>query len=88
MEEPTLKTSSCRSDHRALRHGLYRAHDARLDDRSHDRAIHPHRAAEGRQLSNIVLKHALRNALIAPFTVIMLQIPVAAERRRDRRDLC
>ena len=25
--------------------------------------------------ANIVLKHALRNALIAPFTVIMLQIP-------------
>jgi peptide/nickel transport system permease protein len=24
---------------------------------------------------NIVMKHALRNALIAPFTVIMLQIP-------------
>ncbi|MCB1409504.1 MAG: ABC transporter permease subunit, partial [Rhodobacteraceae bacterium] len=24
---------------------------------------------------NIVVKHALRNALIAPFTVIMLQIP-------------
>ena len=27
------------------------------------------------KFSDIVLKHALRNALIAPFTVIMLQIP-------------
>ena len=30
---------------------------------------------KGVKFSNIVLKHALRNALIAPFTVIMLQIP-------------
>ncbi len=30
---------------------------------------------KGVRFSNIVLRHALRNALIAPFTVIMLQIP-------------
>ncbi|MEM6373280.1 MAG: ABC transporter permease [Pseudomonadota bacterium] len=30
---------------------------------------------KGVSFGNIVLKHALRNALIAPFTVIMLQIP-------------
>ena len=30
---------------------------------------------KGVSFRNIVLKHALRNALIAPFTVIMLQIP-------------
>lgn len=30
---------------------------------------------KGVSFSNIVLRHALRNALIAPFTVIMLQIP-------------
>ncbi|WP_071675431.1 ABC transporter permease [Nioella nitratireducens] len=30
---------------------------------------------KGVKFRNIVLKHALRNALIAPFTVIMLQIP-------------
>jgi peptide/nickel transport system permease protein len=30
---------------------------------------------KGVSFSNIVIKHALRNALIAPFTVIMLQIP-------------
>ncbi len=30
---------------------------------------------KGVSFSNIVLKHALRNALIAPFTVIMLQVP-------------
>ncbi len=30
---------------------------------------------KGVSFHNIVLKHALRNALIAPFTVIMLQIP-------------
>ena len=30
---------------------------------------------KGVKFSTIVLKHALRNALIAPFTVIMLQIP-------------
>ena len=30
---------------------------------------------KGVNFRNIVLKHALRNALIAPFTVIMLQIP-------------
>lgn len=30
---------------------------------------------KGVSFKNIVLKHALRNALIAPFTVIMLQIP-------------
>jgi len=30
---------------------------------------------KGVSFSSIVLKHALRNALIAPFTVIMLQIP-------------
>ncbi|MCY4300257.1 MAG: ABC transporter permease [Aestuariivita sp.] len=30
---------------------------------------------KGVTFSNIVLKHALRNALIAPFTVIMLQFP-------------
>ncbi|MEM6941741.1 MAG: ABC transporter permease [Pseudomonadota bacterium] len=30
---------------------------------------------KGVKFSEIVLKHALRNALIAPFTVIMLQIP-------------
>ncbi len=30
---------------------------------------------KGVSFANIVLKHALRNALIAPFTVIMLQIP-------------
>ncbi|MGJ8545332.1 MAG: ABC transporter permease [Sulfitobacter sp.] len=30
---------------------------------------------KGVKFSNIVIKHALRNALIAPFTVIMLQIP-------------
>ena len=29
------------------------------------------------------MKHALRNALIAPFTVIMLQFPLAVERRCD-----
>lgn len=30
---------------------------------------------KGVKFSNIVMKHALRNALIAPFTVIMLQVP-------------
>nr|MDJ0995670.1 ABC transporter permease [Dinoroseobacter sp.] len=30
---------------------------------------------KGVSFRNIVLKHALRNALIAPFTVIMLQFP-------------
>ena len=30
---------------------------------------------KGVKFSNIVIKHALRNALIAPFTVIMLQVP-------------
>lgn len=30
---------------------------------------------KGVSFGNVVLKHALRNALIAPFTVIMLQIP-------------
>ncbi len=30
---------------------------------------------KGVSFANIVMKHALRNALIAPFTVIMLQIP-------------
>ena len=30
---------------------------------------------KGVSFANIVLRHALRNALIAPFTVIMLQIP-------------
>lgn len=30
---------------------------------------------KGVKFSNIVMKHALRNALIAPFTVILLQIP-------------
>ena len=30
---------------------------------------------KGVSFTNIVMKHALRNALIAPFTVIMLQIP-------------
>jgi len=30
---------------------------------------------KGVSFGNIVMKHALRNALIAPFTVIMLQIP-------------
>ena len=30
---------------------------------------------KGVSFTNIVLKHALRNALIAPFTVIILQIP-------------
>lgn len=30
---------------------------------------------KGMSFSGVVLKHALRNALIAPFTVIMLQIP-------------
>ena len=30
---------------------------------------------KGVTFSNIVIKHALRNALIAPFTVIMLQVP-------------
>jgi peptide/nickel transport system permease protein len=30
---------------------------------------------KGVSFPNIVLKHALRNALIAPFTVIMLQFP-------------
>jgi hypothetical protein len=62
-------------DDRALRDGLHRADDARLHGRGHDRAIHPHRPAQGRELPNIVMKHALRNALIAPFTVIMLQFP-------------
>ena len=44
-------------------------------DRGDDRAIHPHRPPQGREFRDIVLKHALRNALIAPFTVIMLQFP-------------
>ena len=30
---------------------------------------------KGVSFPNIVIKHALRNALIAPFTVIMLQFP-------------
>ena len=30
---------------------------------------------KGVKFSTIVIKHALRNALIAPFTVIMLQVP-------------
>jgi peptide/nickel transport system permease protein len=30
---------------------------------------------KGLSLPNVVIKHALRNALIAPFTVIMLQFP-------------
>ena len=33
-------------DHRALRHGLYRADDPGLDGRGDDRAIHPHRAPQ------------------------------------------
>ncbi len=30
---------------------------------------------KGVSFRNVVMKHALRNALIAPFTVIMLQFP-------------
>ena len=30
---------------------------------------------KGVSFANVVMKHALRNALIAPFTVIMLQFP-------------
>jgi hypothetical protein len=37
-------------DHRALRHGLHRADDARLHGRGDDRPVHPHRAAQGREL--------------------------------------
>ena len=40
---------------------------------SHDDPLHPHRGAEP-ALQEVILKHALRDALIAPFTVIMLQI--------------
>ncbi len=37
-------------DHGGLRHRLHRPHDARLDGRGDDAAIHPHRAAEGPEL--------------------------------------
>ena len=38
------------ADHRHLRHGLHRADDPRLDGRGDDAAVHPHRAAQGREL--------------------------------------
>ena len=41
---------------------------------------------KGVSFRNIVLKHALRNALIAPFTVIMLQFPWLLTGVCDRRD--
>ena len=41
---------------------------------------------KGVSFRNIVVKHALRNALIAPFTVIMLQFPWLLNGGRDRRD--
>jgi peptide/nickel transport system permease protein len=62
-------------DHRALRHGLYRADDrASMAEVMTAQYIRTARL-KGVSFRNIVLRHALRNALIAPFTVIMLQFP-------------
>ena len=57
-----------------LRLRLCGAHDARLGRRGHDVAICPHSGAEGHSLSPRDPAHVLRNALIAPFTVIVLQL--------------
>ena len=54
--------------------GYLIAHDPRLDGRGDAPALHPHRDAEGHAFRDVVVKHALRNAMIAPFTVILLQI--------------
>ena len=70
-----LQFHAAGDDHGDLRHRLHRPHDARLDGRGDDAAIYPHRAPQGPELRAVVVKHALRNALIAPFTVIMLQFP-------------
>ncbi len=57
-----------------LQFRLLHAHDAGLDGRGHDLAICAHRRPEGPALSRVVMRHALRNALIAPFTVMILQL--------------
>jgi ABC-type dipeptide/oligopeptide/nickel transport system permease component len=54
---------------------------------SDDRTVYSTARPKGVKFSDIVLKHALRNALIAPFTVIMLQ-PMVAEWGRDRWRPC
>ena len=63
-------------DHGALRRRVYCSDDPGVDGRGDDRSIHPDGEAQRAELQGlVVLKHALRNALIAPFTVIMLQFP-------------
>jgi len=81
------KFLAARHDHRALCHRLHRPHDPRLDDRGDDRPIHPHRAAERRQLPSG--RDAPRAAQCAdrPLHSHHAAISLALERRRDCRDL-
>ena len=58
----------------ALRLRLRRAHGARLDGRGHDAAYIRTAVLKGLPRRHVILRHALRNAMIAPFTVILLQI--------------
>ena len=58
----------------ALRLRLRGAHDARVDGGGDDHAVRAHRDPRGPAYVRVIWKYALRNALIAPFTVIMLQV--------------
>ena len=54
--------------------GYVAADDPGVHGRGDDQPIHPDGDAQGVPYRHIIMRHALRNALIAPFTVIMLQI--------------
>ena len=72
-------------DGRDLRHGLCRAHDPRLDDRGDERAIYPHRAPQGPRICRG--RAQARAAQRADRAVHRhhASVPVAPDRRRDRR---
>jgi peptide/nickel transport system permease protein len=57
-----------------IRFWLCGPHDPGIHGGGDDLPVHPDGGAQGPAVQKVIIKHALRNALIAPFTVIMLQI--------------
>ena len=68
-----------------LRHGLCRADDARFDDRGDERAIYPHRAAQGSELFRDRAEARVAQRADRAVHGDHAAVSVAAHRRRHRR---
>ena len=58
----------------SLRLRLRCAHHTRIDGRGDDRTVRTHRVLKGLPYRRVIVRHALRNALITPVTVLLLHV--------------